>query len=192
MELSLQTLLFTPATQPERFGSALEVRADVLIMDLEDAVAPRDKQIARAQAISALPHFSGTDVVWAIRINGLDTAAGLTDILALLASSVHPALVVLPKAESATHIRLLDRLFTQSGCESKIIGLIESVRAVKDLHEIASSASRLAALMFGAADLAADYGCDMSAPNLDAARIDLVQACVLAGISAPLTRRSLQ
>jgi len=59
--------------RPERFRKAVEIRADVLVVDLEDAVAARDKQVARFQAFSAPSYLSTIDLVCAIRINGLDT-----------------------------------------------------------------------------------------------------------------------
>jgi (S)-citramalyl-CoA lyase len=67
--------LFTPATRPERFAKAAEAGADVLLIDLEDAVAPRDKSAART---TALDYLAGprAGTLRALRINGLDTRAG--------------------------------------------------------------------------------------------------------------------
>jgi len=183
MIIRLRSALFTPGTHTERFSKAGEIGADALIIDLEDAVAPADKVGARRNALRALAS-PATSMVRILRINGLDTRQGLEDILALLDSGTHPDYVLLPKTESSTHLFLLDRLLGQAGSSVKLIGLIESARGVRNLSEIATSTPRLEALMLGAADLAADYGCGPEAPNLTAARAQLVQACVIAGIAA--------
>jgi (S)-citramalyl-CoA lyase len=71
--------LFTPGTRPERFAKALDAGADVLIIDLEDAVAPADKDGARATALKYLAMPGEGGIARALRINALDTAVGLTD-----------------------------------------------------------------------------------------------------------------
>ena len=70
----MRSLLFTPATRPDRFAKAAEVGADVLIIDLEDSVAPADKARARETALGY--HASAHDAQTALRINGLETRAG--------------------------------------------------------------------------------------------------------------------
>ena len=92
--------LFTPGTRPERFAKALDVRADVLIIDLEDAVAPADKDGARATALDYLAAPGERGIARALRINALDTAAGLADLSGLLASPAAADYIVLPKTES--------------------------------------------------------------------------------------------
>ena len=78
--------LFTPATRRERFVKAAEIGADVLLIDLEDAVAPRDKSAARTRALDYLAGpRAGT--LRALRINGLDTRAGIADLDAQLESA---------------------------------------------------------------------------------------------------------
>src|SRR3954452_22706157 len=89
--------LFTPATRPERFARAGEVGADVLILDLEDAVAPGDKDRARAAALAWLAERPGSGPACALRVNGLRTRAGLDDLRALLQGGTGPDVVILPK-----------------------------------------------------------------------------------------------
>src|SRR5260370_398011 len=106
--------LFTPATRPERFAKAAETGADVLLIDLEDAVAPCDKAAARTTALDYLAGLrAGT--LRALRINGLDTRAGIADLDALLGSAASPDFLVLPKTETAGHLQILDRLQRQRG-----------------------------------------------------------------------------
>jgi (S)-citramalyl-CoA lyase len=97
----VRSWLFTPASRPARFGKAAEVGADVLVLDLEDAVAPADKEQARATAIGYLGRPPRGAMLRALRINGLDTRAGLADLHALLGSSAAPDLLVLHKTDSA-------------------------------------------------------------------------------------------
>src|SRR3984893_9675310 len=115
--------LFTPATRPERFAKAAEIGADVLLIDLEDAVAPRDKSAARTRALDYLAGpRAGT--LRALRINGLDTRAGIADLDARLGSAASPDFLVLPKTETAGHLQILDRLLTaarQATCLAAII-----------------------------------------------------------------------
>src|SRR6202050_441160 len=75
----LRSWLFTPASRPDRFGKAAEVGADVLVLDLEDAVAPADKDQARATAIGYLGRPSSGGVLRARGIHGLDSRAGRSE-----------------------------------------------------------------------------------------------------------------
>jgi (S)-citramalyl-CoA lyase len=99
---------FTPGTWPNRFAKAAEIGADVLIIDLEDAVAPDDKPAARETALDFASQRKETANAVAIRINGLDTPPGIADVDALLASDAAPDYLVVPKTESAGHLQILD------------------------------------------------------------------------------------
>jgi (S)-citramalyl-CoA lyase len=120
--------LFTPATRPERFAKASQAGADVAILDLEDAVAPEDKVRARTTALDYLAGNPSDSALHALRINGLDTRAGISDLDVLLGSKAAPDFLVLPKTETAGHLLILDRLLTESGKATRLIGLIESAR----------------------------------------------------------------
>ncbi len=86
--------LFTPATRPDRFAKASEAGADVAILDLEDAVAPKDKTQARITALDYLAGSPADGVLHALRVNGLDTRAGISDLDALLGSRAAPDFLV--------------------------------------------------------------------------------------------------
>ena len=176
--------LFTPGTRPERFAKALDVRADVLIIDLEDAVALADKDGARATALNYLAAPGEGGIARALRINALDTAAGLADLSGLLASPATADFIVLPKTESAAHLRILDRLLTRSGKAARLVGLIESASGLADVEAIATATPRLHGLMFGAADMAADLDAETAWEPLSGARSRLVAACALGGVLA--------
>ena len=175
--------LFTPATRPERFAKAAETGADVLLIDLEDAVAPCDKAAARTTALDYLAGLrAGT--LRALRINGLDTRAGIADLDALLGSAASPDFLVLPKTETAGHLQILDRLLTAVGKATRLVGLIESARGLAALDAISTATPRLAGLMFGAADMSADLGAATAWQPLAYARGRLIAVCALADILA--------
>jgi (S)-citramalyl-CoA lyase len=175
--------LFTPATRPERFANAAEAGADVAILDLEDAVAPKDKAHARRDALDYLAASPSNGVLHALRINGLDTRAGIFDLEALLGSSAVPDFLVLPKTETHGHLQILDRLLTAANKETRLIGLIESAHGLAAAEPIATATPRLAGLMLGAADMAADLGSTTAWEPLAFARGRLIAACALAGVS---------
>jgi (S)-citramalyl-CoA lyase len=175
--------LFTPATRPERFAKAAEIGADVLLIDLEDAVAPRDKAAARTTALDYLAGLrAGT--LRALRINGLDTRAGIADLDALLGSAASPDFLVLPKTETIGHLQILDRLLTAVGKATRLVGLIESARGLAALEAISTATPRLAGLMFGAADMSADLGAATAWQPLAYARSRLIGVCALSDILA--------
>jgi (S)-citramalyl-CoA lyase len=174
--------LFTPATRPERFEKASQVGADVAILDLEDAVAPGDKVRARTIALDYLAENPSDGALHALRINALDTRAGISDLDALLGSKAAPDFLLLPKTETAGHFEILDRLLT-AGKATRLIGLIESARGLAAVEAIATATPRLAGLMLGAADMAADlcrisrhHGEEHSTPSAITRLIDAAKA----------------
>jgi (S)-citramalyl-CoA lyase len=174
--------LFTPATRPDRFAKAAAAGADVAILDLEDAIAPRDKGRARTIALDYLADGPAEGVRYALRINGLDTLAGISDLDGLLGSRAAPDFLVLPKTETAGHLQILDRLLTAANKATRLIGLIESARGLAAVAAISSATPRLVGLMLGAADLAADFGAATAWEPLTFARGRLVATCALAGV----------
>ncbi len=175
--------LFTPATRPDRFAKAKEVGADVIIIDLEDAVAPDQKNTARANALTFLAEANASGPARALRINGLDTAAGIADLHALLNSAAAPDFIVLPKTEGPGHLQVLERLLTAAKWPTRLIGIVESARGLAAVETIAAATPRLDGLMLGAADLAADIGAATAWSPLRYARSRLVHACALAQVT---------
>lgn len=177
--------LFTPATMPERFDKGAASGADVLILDLEDAVAPDRKGEARHAALSALSGGRRYErTACALRINAPTTPHGLEDVLALLRSDARPDMVVVPKVESADVLRLLDGLLADAGRAVPLVPLIESARGVAAAEAIAAASPRVEALFFGAADLAADLGAEVAWEPLLAARSRVVNAAAMARVAA--------
>ncbi|MCI2416197.1 CoA ester lyase [Saccharopolyspora sp. K220] len=165
--------LFVPGSRPERFAKAAAAGADVVIVDLEDAVPAADKAAARENLRAAWP--IGPNV--AVRINARSTEEFDDDVA--LCREIAPAAVVLPKTESAADV---EATAEDTGCA--VLGLIESARGFVNLGEICA-APGLARLMFGSIDLALDLGVTADAA-LDASRSDLVRWSAACGLPAPI------
>jgi (S)-citramalyl-CoA lyase len=97
MPTRLRSWLFTPATRPERFAKAAAVGADALIIDLEDTVAPKDKDSARITALEYFAQPAEGGPARVLRINGIETPAGLADFAALLGSRPVPIFCFCPR-----------------------------------------------------------------------------------------------
>jgi (S)-citramalyl-CoA lyase len=180
----IRSWLFTPATRPDRFAKAAAAGADVSIIDLEDSVAPNDKDRSRDTALAFLKAHEPGGVRYALRINGLDTLAGLRDLSAMLETDATPDYLVLPKTESAAHLHILDRLLTSASKQTKLVGIVESARGLAAVEAVAAATPRLAGLMLGAADMAADLDAATAWEALAFVRARLVAACALTGVTA--------
>lgn len=164
--------LFVPGNRPDRFAKAAASGADGIIVDLEDAVSPGDKDSARATiAASQLPANS------VVRINAKGTRWHDDDVAAVKKMAIGS--VMLPKAESGEQLRNLKTILG----DLPIIALIESAEGLASVKEIARHADRLA---FGYIDFSADIGCSMEKHALLVARADIVLASRLARLPMPL------
>jgi (S)-citramalyl-CoA lyase len=181
---SLKSWLFTPGTKANRFQRAAEAGADALIIDLEDSVAPPSKGEARAAAINYLGAAPEPALAYALRINALNTKAGLEDLQALLGSAAAPDYLVLPKCDSPGFVSLVDALLKEAGKSTRIIVLVETVKGLATLEEMASHPPIPAAFLFGAADMAAGLGAKAEWEPLLMSRSHIVAAAALAGIAA--------
>ncbi|WP_150292516.1 aldolase/citrate lyase family protein [Sphingobium estronivorans] len=178
--------LFVPGNRPDRFAKAAGSGTQAVILDLEDAVAPDQKDAARAAVCEYLGTpgaAAGASI--AVRINPASSRPGLKDLLALSGEiSAAPDYIVMPKAEAGAEIALLGRLLDECRSPSRIVALVETARGIAGLKEISEASPRLAALMFGAADYAADLGMRVSALRSDFARAALVNAAAAGGLAA--------
>jgi citrate lyase subunit beta/citryl-CoA lyase len=155
------SLLFCPADRPERYAKALE-RADAVIIDLEDAVAPDAKTAARGALIDA--HLDPERVI--VRVNPLGTADFEAD-MATLSQTDH-RLIMVAKAESAKQLRRIDPRFS-------VIALCETAAGVAAAEKIAAQ-DNVVALMWGAEDLVASLGGTSSRTRKGAYRAVAVHA----------------
>lgn len=181
------TALFVPGDRPERFAKAAAAGAGVVIIDLEDAVAPGAKGAGLASAMEAVaPSDGGAPVRALVRVNPQGTRQHDVEITALLTAAATPGSgllgIVVPKAEDANALR---RLRADMPTHLALVPLVESALGVITALDLARvpGATRLA---FGAIDFALDIDADGGDRFLDHARSQLVLASRAAGIAAPL------
>ncbi len=174
-----RTLLFAPANRPAIHDKALASGADIVCLDLEDAVPPADKEAARATAAPFLSDAPGPERV--VRINGLRSLTGLRDILALLDAAPSGGTIFLPKVATADEVRLTADLIAEAALPLRIAVLIESLEGLENVHEILRAAP-LSFAMFGAVDYAAELGVEVAPGPLMHARTTLAHAARRAGV----------
>lgn len=146
-----RSALYMPASNLKAIEKARTLPCDVVIFDLEDAVAPEAKEIARAQAVEAVKAggFGRREVV--IRVNGRDTPYGAADLEAAAAAGPHAILV--PKVNDADDVRFYDAALKG---DTRLWAMIETAKAAFHLWDIAQTAktTRLSAWVMGVNDLA--------------------------------------
>ena len=182
-----RSLIFTNGLRPEMFAKALNSGADMVCVDLEDAIAPEHKDQARKFTLSlfngaGVDDGAGDRVERLIRINGLRTAEGLADILAVLASPTPPPALMLPKIKSPDEIRLLEELLDGRHSTIRFHVIIETNEGLEACYEIARSSRRIDSLLFGAFDMAADLRVEPEWETLLYARSRVVHAAAAAGL----------
>lgn len=150
-----RSVLYMPGANTRALEKARTLAADSLILDLEDAVAPEAKVMARQNILQALEigfgHREAT-----VRINGLNTPWGMDDLKAFANSKADA--IVLPKVESAQQIQTVAKLLKESQArpDLTIWAMIETPKAIFQLTEIANSHPLLEALVLGTSDLVKD------------------------------------
>ncbi|WP_339947313.1 CoA ester lyase [uncultured Albimonas sp.] len=169
-----RSYLFVPGLRPDRFAKAAAAGADAIILDLEDAVGPDQKDEARAHVSSWLAD-GGAGLV---RINGEGTP-WFEDDLAML-SYASEARVMVPKAEPSALAAVAARLPGRP-----LLALVETAAGLASLREAARMPG-VARLAFGNLDFSADMGMDPPDPALDPARFEIVLASRLAGLPPPV------
>jgi citrate lyase subunit beta / citryl-CoA lyase len=151
-----RSALFLPASNPNALVKARELDADVVILDLEDAVAPEAKEEARAAAVQAVKDggFGRREVV--IRVNGLDTAWGAADLAA--AAAAGPDAVLVPKVSDCAGLLAYNAALAAAPTTTRLWTMIETCAVVPELTNLAAlgSSTRLAAFVLGTNDLAKD------------------------------------
>jgi citrate lyase subunit beta/citryl-CoA lyase len=177
--------LYVPGDRPERFAKAAASGTHVVIVDLEDAVAPGNKARARREALAWLADAEPGRVE--VRVNAAGTPEGRDDLVALasLASRGEPPAlraVRLPKVESAADVQRALGLLAPATVP--VVCLLESALGVEDAYWIATASPRVAAIGLGEADLAADLRVS-GEDGLAWPRSRVVVAARAAGLPAP-------
>ena len=154
--------LAVPGSQPKMFEKAAKSEADVVFLDLEDAVAPDEKAGARKNIIKALNELDWGKKTMSVRINGLDTHYMYRDVVDVVEQAGERLdLIMVPKVGTAADVYAVDMLLTQIEAAMgyrKRIGLehiIETALGMQNVSDIAAASSRNESLHFGVADYAA-------------------------------------
>lgn len=182
--------LFVPGNRPERVSKARQKGARSIIIDLEDAVTPEAKSLARAQTVEVLGALSAPGVYHLVRINPAsqsDIYKSDLDALTEVANSIDG--IVLPKVTDADAVLALEsRLNNWDSPCVPIIATIEDAVGMREVWNIAAAAQSLHTLLLGVVDLRADLNISASenGDELLTARSLLVLACSAAGLAKPI------
>jgi citrate lyase subunit beta/citryl-CoA lyase/(S)-citramalyl-CoA lyase len=177
--MTYRSLLFVPGSRPDRFIKALDAGADAVCIDLEDAVPPAGKAEARAQALAFLASDQHP-VARGLRINGVRSADGLRDLVALLDSEARSDFLMVPKVAAGEDLALIAEALGSNA--PPLWPVVESAEGLRRVWDICA-APGVAGVLFGGADLSADLGSDMGWDALLLARSTLVSAAARAGIA---------
>ena len=184
-----RSMLFLPGNNPNMLINGNCLGADAVIFDLEDAVAPAEKDAARILVRNTMRYmdFRGCEII--VRINSIDTTFWRRDLDEIL--PYKPGLILLPKTGSAADVLAADAYITQLeqqlGLEENTVGLmplIETALGVENAFAIAGASKRVKALFLGAEDLTADLQCKRTKEGreIEYARTRLVVAARAAGV----------
>ena len=178
-----RSFIFTPGLRPDMFPKALASGADIVCVELEDGIAPKDKEEARKLALGLFETPQADDGVERIvRINCLREAFGLADVQAVLTSDTPPPALMLPKVRNPDEVIWLDDLLTERGHNTRLHVIIETNPGLESAFEIAHCSPRIDALFFGGVDMAAELRCVNAWQPLLYARSRVVHAAASAGL----------
>jgi len=186
-----RSMLFLPGNTPNIIINGDELGADAVILDLEDAVSPSEKDAARILVRNAIKllKFEKSEVL--VRINSLDSEYWKSDLAEIV--PLKPDVIMPPKMSCAADVQAIDsyitKLESRFGIENntvKLMPLIETALGVENAFQIATASRRVCALQLGGEDLTADLRCKRTKEGneIDYARKRLVCAARAAGVDA--------
>ncbi len=181
-----RSILFVSALALEGLAGAMKSGADIVCVDLEDAVPPGRKAEGRTAVQAALPQIPRNgEVHLAARINSLRSLDGVADMLACLElRQTGLEALVLPKVETHDEVRWAGALADEANSHLDLYVIVETNDGLENCREIAKSHPRLKALFFGGFDLSTALGSAMAWEPLLYARSRVVHAAASAGIEA--------
>ena len=184
-----RSMLFLPGNAPKMIINGNYLGSDAVIFDLEDAVAPDQKDAARLLVRNVLQNIEFDKVETIVRINSIDTDFWMKDIDAILPQK--PDIIMLPKTSCAADVQIVDAYLSQEEVKLGmapntvlLMPLIETALGVENAYAIASASKRVTALFLGAEDLTADLRCKRTKEGreIDYARSRMVVAARAAGV----------
>lgn len=184
-----RSMLFLPGNAPKMIINGNYLGSDAVIFDLEDAVAPDQKDAARLLVRNVLGSLEFDRVETIVRINSIDTPYWQKDLEAIV--PCRPNIIMLPKTGTARDVEVVDDYLTvleaKLGMEEgtvRLMPLIETALGIENAYFIASARKRVVALFLGAEDLTADLRCKRTKEGreIDYARSRMVNAARAAGV----------
>ena len=160
--LPRRSMLFVPATRPDRFSKAIATGTDIVILDWEDAVAPNLKTEARNAVGTFFGDPTDRPVLKYLRMNSPRLQDGLRDLEALFAMEHLPDGVMIPKVESPEEVFWMADVLKPYRADIELFPVVENAKGVRALAEIALASDSTTILGFGAVDLVAETGSDLS------------------------------
>jgi (S)-citramalyl-CoA lyase len=178
-----RSFIFTPGLRPDMYPKALASGADIVCVELEDGIAPKDKAEAREKALALFEKPQADDGVERIvRINSMRERFGIEDVNAILASKTPPPALMMPKVRTPDEVTILDQLLTEAGHETRLHVIIETNEGLEAAFEIAKCSDRIDAMFFGGVDMAAELRCQNNYDALLYARSRVVHASAAADL----------
>ena len=179
-----RSLIFVPGNKPEWFPKALKYGADIVCVDIEDAIAPSQKNSAREKTLALFDQDNDiTTPECIVRINNLRSVDGLRDVIAILERTRPPPALMLTKVKSRDEVCQLDELLSMPPHDAiRFHVIIETNDGLEAAHEIARSSKRIDSLLFGGVDMSAELRTNLEWENLLYARSRVVHAAAGAGI----------
>lgn len=178
-----RSFIFTPGLKPAMFPKALASGADIVCVELEDGIAPRDKAEARKHALALFEHPQADDGVERIvRINSMRERFGIEDVQAVLVTDTPPPALMMPKLRTPDEVVMLDQLLTEAGHATRLHVIIETNAGLEAAFDIAHCSDRIDAMFFGGIDMAAELRCQNAWEPLLYARSRVVHAAASAGL----------
>jgi len=179
-----RSMLFVPALRPDRFSKAIATGTDIVIVDWEDAVVPERKAEARELTGNFFGEPTDRPVLRYLRVNSPRLPDGLRDLEALFEMEYLPDGIMIPKVESPEEIRWMTEILQPYRQDIELFPTVETARGVRAVAEIALASDATTILGFGAVDLVAETGSDLSWDSLLYTRSQVVLAATEARIEA--------
>lgn len=175
-------MLFVSGLELKDISSALASEADVVCIDLEDAVPSHRKDAAREAVFSVIGEFGDAEPELILRINPTRSIVGLRDLLACLQQPKGVKGLLLPKVECQEDVRWVSDLAGEAGVEFDLYAIIETNEGLENCRGIAAASTGLKGLVFGGFDLSTALGCSMDWEALLYARSRVIHAAATVGI----------
>ena len=180
-----RSFIFTPGLRPDMYPKALASGADIVCVELEDGIAPKDKAEARRNALALFEAPQAEDGVERIvRINSMRERFGVEDVASVLATETPPPALMMPKVRTPDEVAQLDSLLTEAGHATRLHVIIETNAGLEAAYDIAHCSNRIDAMFFGGVDMAAELRCKNAWEPLLYARSRVVHAAASAGLDA--------